>query len=377
MREAQNRMRIVRPAGYPSRFNTPRHSRHSISTRRWLPLHKVWQPLEVALLMPTAGADLVATFNRIPLGTKPFVISYESHLPRLFAYEKTSAFRYFTARLAGDRCRRIIPISQFARSMFLRQHDASPDLASLKEKLSEVVYPSVEVAPRPETPESKKERLSVLFVGSHFARKGGLALLLAARRAAEDGLPVDVHIVSDLTVGCENGVWTDPPTATFFEDYRPLLGLPNVHLHGRLPNRDLLDLMRRCDVNVLPTLCDTFGYSVLESFAAGLPAIGTRAYALPELITPGVNGMLIDLDTDDAGEWRHLFKMDRAGETYGRVFRRTMDMLSEQLVVAFRDLLDEPDVLSRMKEAAHRTAMERFEAKRQSATLDDLYERVT
>jgi len=91
-------LKVVRPSGYPARFNTPRpeRSRHSISTRKWLPLHKVWQPLEVALIMSSRGSDLIASFNRIPLGDTPFVISFESHLPRLFTYERSAAFRYFT-----------------------------------------------------------------------------------------------------------------------------------------------------------------------------------------------------------------------------------------------------------------------------------------
>ena len=367
-------MHVVRPIGYPSVFNTPRHSRHKVTTRWWIPAHKLWQPLEVALLIPTHGADLIAAFNRIPLGKKPFVISFESHLPRLFNYEKTAAFRYFSERLQDDCCRRIIPISQFSRRIFLQQHDASPHSRGLKERLSEVIYPSVEVPTEIHTVNRTDEQLNVLFVGAHFSRKGGPALLLAAKRLNDMRRPVQFHVVSDLIVGGENGVWTDPPEAAFFDEYRPLLFLPNVQMHGKMPNTALLRLMQLCDVSVLPTLCDTFGYSVLESLAAGVPVIATNVSALPELIEPERTGFLLDLDTDEMGEWRHLFKFDQSGQSYRNIYRRTMEDIADQLVNAINQLLEHPQRLSEMKTIAHQTAVQRFDSYKHSSLLDALYD---
>lgn len=323
--------------------------------------------------MPSGSADLVAAFNRIPVGTTPFVVSFESHLPRLFTYEKSAAFRWFTERLCDERCRGIVPISRFAQRMFLRQHDGGPYRERLMERLAPVVYPSVDVpsaVPERET----GERLRVFFVGSHFARKGGLSLLLAAERAHAAGLPIDVHIVSDLTVGGENGVWTDPQDAAFFDDYRALLDLPNVTLHGKMVNKDVIAMLRQSDVSVLPTLCDTFGYSVLESFAAGVPTIATSVSALPEIITDAVNGYLLDLETNSSDEWVHLFSCDRAGAHYRKVFTETVHDVSDKLYTALERLVNDPVKLASMKKDAHVTARRRFSAQSQSAILDNLYE---
>ncbi len=325
-------------------------------------------------MMPTNGADLIATFNRIPLGTKPFVISFESHLPRLFNYEKTAAFRYFSSKLQDDRCRKIIPISHFSRRIFLRQHDASPHRRELEERLSEVIYPAVEVPIEIDTVNRTDEQLNVFFVGAHFSRKGGPALLLTAKRLNDMRLPVQFHVVSDLIVGGQNGVWTDPPEAAFFDEYRQLLSLPNVKLHGKMPNNELLQLLQICDVSVLPTLCDTFGYSVLESLAAGVPVIATKVSALPELIEPGKTGLLLDLETDEMGEWRHLFKFDQSSDAYRNIYRRTMEDIADQLVDALTLLLERPQHLSTMKTISHQTAGRRFNAYKQSSVLDTLYE---
>jgi glycosyltransferase involved in cell wall biosynthesis len=40
-------------------------------------------------------------------------------------------------------------------------------------------------------------------------------------------------------------------------------------------NQQVLELMSTCHLNLLPTLHDTYGFSVLEGFANGLPAITT------------------------------------------------------------------------------------------------------
>lgn len=366
-------MHVVRAAGYPSRFNTPRRSRHRISTRRWLPAHKIWRPLEVALLMPDHGADLLACFNRIPLGSKPFVVSFESHLPRLFGYEGSRAFRAFSRILAGDRCRAIVPISGWARRMFLAQHAGSQFEEALARKLAPVIYPSVEVPSEFPGEDRTGEELSVVFLGGHFGRKGGPALLLAAERAHREGLPIRVDIVSDLTFGRENGAWTDLPAAEFAR-YRQHLALPNVVHHGRLPNAAAMALLRRADVLVLPTLSDTFGYSAIETLAAGTAVVATAANALPEIVRHGETGHLVDLETDGNGEWIHLFSLPPDSPRYRRIWADTMERLGDDLFDALAALAADPARLASMKRAAHADALARFDAGRQGAILDDLYE---
>ncbi|WP_292291071.1 glycosyltransferase family 4 protein [Marivita sp.] len=375
-------MKVVRPSGYPARFNTPRpeRSRHCISTRKWLPLHKVWQPLEVALIMSSRGSDLIASFNRIPLGDTPFVISFESHLPRLFTYERSAAFRYFTKKLASDRCRAIIPISDYARRTFMKQQADIGELQTLEKKLVSSFYPAVDV-PRKVMPDDPvrfdaDRPLRVFFVGNHFSRKGGPALLLAAKEAARRNLPVEFHIVSQLTVGGENGVWTDPTDPAFFDRYLGLMTLPNIIHHGSLPNSEVISLLQSCDVSLLPTLSDTFGYSVIESLACGVPVIATEICALPELVVEGKTGHLLHLETDDLGEWTHLFSMKRDRKQYARILTDTFATLSEQIIERLTALIDAPLALGEMKLAAHDDALSRFDARTQSSRLDDLYDSV-
>lgn len=324
--------------------------------------------------MPSRNTDLIATFNRIPLGRTPFVISFESHLPRLFGHEASAAFRHFSDRLCRDACRGIIPISDFARRTFLAQHAASPNFSELGAKLLDVVYPAVPVTQLAARDRSRKDPLKVIFVGSHFVRKGGLATLFAAREAFRQRLPIEFHVVSDLTIGRDRGVWTDPQDAKTLAEDLKLLKLPNIFHYGRLSNSELLKLLSTCDVSLLPTFSDTFGYSAIEAMAAGLPVIGTRCCALPEIVTEGHDGFLAAIETDEKDEWRHLWKFPAHDPTYLQLLRQTSLDVGMFVLDRLAKLEADRDELWLLGENAHRTALARFNAATQGCILDEIYQ---
>src|SRR5258707_358881 len=114
-------LQILAPTRYPWQFNGPRSSRHSIHNRSFLPLNKISNRIEGLTVFnpfPLKSFDLIHAFNRVPLGTTPFIIGFESHLPRAFGLENTAYYRFMLERLAGKRCARIIAISNFALRVF-------------------------------------------------------------------------------------------------------------------------------------------------------------------------------------------------------------------------------------------------------------------
>jgi glycosyltransferase involved in cell wall biosynthesis len=60
------------------------------------------------------------------------------------------------------------------------------------------------------------------------------------------------------------------------------------------------DLWRAADLFVLPTRDDAFGIVFQEAAAAGLPAIGTRLNAVPEIVHDGETGILVPPGDRDA-----------------------------------------------------------------------------
>lgn len=63
---------------------------------------------------------------------------------------------------------------------------------------------------------------------------------------------------------------------------------------------DIADLMAQMDVFVLPSLAEGVSNTVLEAMASGLPIIATNVGGNPELVSPGINGLLVPVDDDQA-----------------------------------------------------------------------------
>jgi glycosyltransferase involved in cell wall biosynthesis len=56
------------------------------------------------------------------------------------------------------------------------------------------------------------------------------------------------------------------------------------------------ELWRCADVFVLPTKGEAFGMVFQEAAAAGVPAVGTRINAIPEIVQHGATGLLVSPD---------------------------------------------------------------------------------
>ena len=131
---------------------------------------------------------------------------------------------------------------------------------------------------------------------SEFRQKeapGGGAVF-AGRLSPEKGVDVLIEAVAGQTAVTLD-VAGDGPAREGLETLAAERGAADrVRFHGRLPAGRLRDLLRRSSVAVVPSRWyENMPLAVLESFAAGLPVVGTGLGGIPELIEPGVDGEIV------------------------------------------------------------------------------------
>lgn len=376
-------LRILAPTRYLWTFNGPRHSRHQIIRRSFLPTNKISPKREgvtVFLTPPWQRVDLVHAFNRIPITTSPYIIGFESHLPRAFGLETTRYYRLLRSRLVSAQCRRIIAISRHAKNFFHHFHGGSPEFEELERKL-EVRFPNIDIpdlAPDRETSLMDRSHtpdgaaLKLVFVGNHFARKGGCVAVRVAEIANERRCPIHVSIVSSLQVGAQT--WTDPLDPDFFTPYYKLFDLPNVRFCKSLPNEEVLQILRSADFSLLATVADTFGFSAIESLANATPVIATRQGALPEFLRHGEDSILLDQDVNEFGYWKYSSHPERGTKKFEKLFRDEVERLAQETYAALEPLVGDHGTIARMRLEARRTAIAHFDADRATEYWDSVYE---
>ena len=116
-------------------------------------------------------------------------------------------------------------------------------------------------------------------VGSlDHATKGQLTIFEAAR-GLQHSRP-ELHFV----------LLGDGPDADLFRERAA--GLANVEMPGFVDN--VGDYLAVFHVFAFPSLHDALGSSLLDAMAAGLPIVASRVGGIPEIVTDGVNGLLIE-----------------------------------------------------------------------------------
>jgi glycosyltransferase involved in cell wall biosynthesis len=114
----------------------------------------------------------------------------------------------------------------------------------------------------------------ITFVGSTLEAKGGRRLLRVFRDRLRERCTL--NLVTRDAVAEEPGV-------RVFADFHP--GDPRM-----------IRLLGETSVFALPSEIDKSPYAVLEAMVAGVPVVATRTGAIPEMVTDGVTGLLVEPD---------------------------------------------------------------------------------
>lgn len=167
---------------------------------------------------------------------------------------------------------------------------------------------------KPARRSTKQDKATALFIGRLTEQKN---LPLAVRALA----PLRERVRLVCVGGGEQAATVQRLAAELNLD----LELTGVVAHTELPAQ-----LQRADLFVLPSIIEGHPKALIEAMAAGLPCVGTRAPGIVDVLTDGVDGLLVESNEDD--------------------FR-----------AAVQRLLDDPALVRRLGKQARVTAQERYD----------------
>ena len=259
------------------------------------------------------SVDIVHLFNGISYGKTPWVSNFETLLPRfkglLSKYNPKPETLRLDAKerrafdaLSGDACKQLIALSDCARRIQLDLLSRLKiDSRKINAKLTVLAPPQVKMVNTYDEKHLDVDGpIRFVLVGAGFFRKGGREILRVFEYFVRvHHYPIELSIISSLRMDGyaaheteEDLRWTQEMIAKN-RDW--------ITHYSRLPNDQVLEVMKTAHVGLLPTYADTYGFSVLEFQANGVPVITTNIRALPE-VNDEKTGWMIDVPHDALGE---------------------------------------------------------------------------
>ncbi len=125
-----------------------------------------------------------------------------------------------------------------------------------------------------------------LYVGRLQRQKGIIDALHGFRKLLDACPEAQLVVIGPTHRSIEPGLIARTTDALALND--------NIQLLGGLPQEEVISWYKRARLLLYPTYYETFGLVALEAMACGLPVVGYRAGAVPEIVQDKHTGLLVE-----------------------------------------------------------------------------------
>ncbi|MCS4138419.1 glycosyltransferase involved in cell wall biosynthesis [Salinibacter ruber] len=227
------------------------------------PIEQLWTSYKLSTLRPTLY--FTPGINPPLFSSVPFVFVIHDLIPLRFSEETSVQKKVYyrtVLRLAVQRARWILTVSEFSKQKIVRWADVDPEQIR-------VVGNGVKSRFRPDGPAYNPGSPYLLYVGNTRPHKNVGA---AIEGFARSGIADDVRLILSGT--------PDSQLKAVIREH----GVENrVEFAHFIPERDLPAYYRGATALVHPSLYEGFGLTVLEALACGTPVVASNATAIPEV----------------------------------------------------------------------------------------------
>lgn len=302
-------------------------------------------------------------FNGISFGKTPWVVTFETSVPRWQSNNKWLQKKGVQA-LASKKCKKLIALSQCAKNyqiLYLQENFPSYE-SKINQKITVIHPPQKLLINSMDEKKAPKDKLVFTLIGADFFRKGGGEVLQVFDKLLTKDAPVELVIISGMNYG-------DYASQTTRDDLKQAQAIINkyperIHHYKRLPNKDVLALLKKSHAALLPTYGDTYGYSVLEAQACGCPVITSDIRALPEINNDRC-GWIIEVPKDRWGDGKLNTSAERS-EFSAIVYEKLLDIMG--------DIILNPEQIKRKGSSCLNRIKENHNPKKAATQLEKIYD---
>lgn len=148
-----------------------------------------------------------------------------------------------------------------------------------------------------------------------FHPNGGGYLAFLGRIAPEKGPNRAIEIAARSGMPLKIAAKVDPVDQTYWEEHiRPMVeSHANVEFIGEIPEREKSGFLGQAAALLFPVdWPEPFGLVMIEAMACGTPVIAFRRGSVPEIVTDGVSGFVVDTVEEAVAAARRIATLDRA-----------------------------------------------------------------
>lgn len=197
--------------------------------------------------------------------------------------------------------------------------------------------------PKIKKPVFKENSYKLLYVGRLEKRKGTQEFIESLNEILSKNEKITIDIIG-------KDIPQAPGQVLFKKYFEKIVNKEykkRVKFHGFVDFKKLELFYKKCDLFIAPSRYESFGLIFLEAYLYGKPVIGTTAGAIPELVSHGTTGLLVEPNNSSqiAKAVLKVFKNDslrkRMGEqafmyvrknfTVGQMVDRSLDIYNEAI----------------------------------------------
>ena len=176
----------------------------------------------------------------------------------------------------------------------------------------------------------------------HQGPGSGNYLAFLGRFSSEKGAERAIEIARRCGMRIKLAAKIDPVDEEYFEStIEPLLRQPHVDYVGEIGERDKQEFLGNAAALLFPIdWPEPFGLVMIEAIATGTPIVAFRRGSVPEIIDPGVTGVVVGGVDEAVAGMDTVLCLDRAAIRDSFVQRFSVERMAEDYLAAYQRTVD-------------------------------------